>query len=72
MKPNCSKCKHYYITFNQDVPRGCRAYGIQSASSPLQVIRNANSGQDCLGFELKDREKEKKKKDLNDPRYWEA
>lgn len=64
------QCKHFYITFDQRTPKGCRAYGIQSAQLPSMVIKNATSGKGCIGFELKDRLKKKPKKDLNDPRLW--
>lgn len=70
MKPNCIQCKHYFITFNQSTPKGCRAYGIQSAQLPSIVVKNATSGNGCLAFELKQRLVKKKTKDLNDPKLW--
>ena len=71
MKPNCMQCKHFYITYDQKTPRGCKIYGIQSQQLPSMVIKQATSNQDCLGFALKDRLKEKKpQKDLNDPKLW--
>jgi len=71
MKPNCIKCKHYYITFDQATPRGCRAYQIQSKQMPNQIIKAANSGQDCIGFQPKpERNANTKTKDLNDSKYW--
>lgn len=70
MKPNCHKCKHFYVTYDPQIPRGCKAYGIKTASIPSQVVKRANGGSECIGFEPK-AEKEKKK-DLNDPKYWRA
>lgn len=70
MNKNCFNCKHYFITFDQSAPKGCRAYGIKSAQMPSQIVRSATLGQGCIGFELKDRLKKKPKKDLNDPRLW--
>jgi hypothetical protein len=69
MNPNCTKCKHFYITFDQATPKGCRAYGIKSAQLPSVIVKSANNGNNCIGFE----EKQKnipKKKDLNDAKYW--
>ena len=68
MKPNCIKCKHYMITYDQKTPRGCRIYKIQSKQLPSLIVKQANNGADCLGFEEK--EQKKKAKDLNDSRYW--
>ena len=68
MNANCNKCKHYFITFNQQTPKGCRAFKIQSAQLPSVVVKAANGGNDCLGFEKK-KEKERAK-DLSDSRYW--
>ncbi|MCT4642896.1 MAG: hypothetical protein N4A33_11455 [Bacteriovoracaceae bacterium] len=71
MKPNCNKCKHYFVTFDKYSPKGCRAYGIKTSVMPSQIVRQSNNGQECLGFELKDRLKnQKKEKDLNDPKNW--
>lgn len=53
------------------MPRGCRAYGIKTASVPSMVVKNANGGADCIGFEAKPKKDEgEKAKDLNDPKYW--
>lgn len=69
MKPNCIKCKHYFITFDQHSPKGCRAYRIKSKQLPAMVVRSANKGEDCIGFEAKE-EKERTQKNLNDSKYW--
>jgi hypothetical protein len=71
MKPNCNQCKHYFITYDKHTPRGCKAYGIKSQQLPSMVVKSANNGRDCIGFELKDSLKnQKKEKDLNDPTLW--
>lgn len=69
MNPNCTKCKHYFITFDQRTPRGCRAYQIQSAQLPSTIVKRANNGGDCIGFEEK-QNKKAKPKNLNDAKYW--
>jgi len=71
MKPNCMKCQHFYITYDQRTPKGCRIYGIQSQQLPSMVIKKANNGSDCIGFKAKpEKDQKKKTKDLNDPKYW--
>ena len=71
MKANCLKCKHYFITFDQTAPKGCRIYGIKSSSVPSAIVKQANNGNDCIGFSPKPNKKPKSK-DLNDDKYWKA
>ena len=70
MEPNCSKCKHFYITYDKHTPRGCRIYRIESASFPNLVVKAANNGAKCIGFELRKKREEKKSLNLNDPSLW--
>ena len=72
MNPNCLKCKHYFITFDKYAPKGCRIYKIKSSTMPSQIVKQANGGADCLGFEAKENKSTEKKigKDLNDPKLW--
>lgn len=58
-KPNCSQCRHFYITWIKNTPNGCRRFGIQCKDSPSNVIASAGMG-NCQGFE------EKKKPDAKD------
>jgi len=62
------KCKHFFITHNQQTPRGCRAYQIQAKELPSSIVKQANRGAECIGFTPK--AETKKKKDLNDSKYW--
>lgn len=69
----CMRCKHYYSTFDPNLPRGCKLYQFQSATIPYILVKQS-TGKDCTSFE----EKVKKgnddegggKKDFNDPKYW--
>lgn len=71
MKPNCMKCKHYFVTFDQYAPKGCRIYKIKSSNMPSIIVKQANNGVECIGFEPKPEKNENKKtKDLNDPSLW--
>ena len=68
MKPQCMKCKHFFITHNPKTPRACRVYKIQSKDLPSQIVKLANGGVDCIGFESKPEKKQPK--NLNDSKYW--
>ena len=48
-KPNCTKCKHYFITFEKKTPYGCRIYGIKSQDNPSKIVAAAGQG-DCQGY----------------------
>ncbi|GAB4024086.1 MAG: hypothetical protein Fur0010_27410 [Bdellovibrio sp.] len=67
----CLKCKHYYVTFDSQNPRGCRLFGFKSAQIPSVVIKR-ETGEDCQEFEAKvaKGEAERKAVDFNDPKYW--
>jgi hypothetical protein len=70
MKPNCSQCKHFFITWNAGTPNGCRLYSIQSKELPSVIVRMAGSGE-CMGFEQKKKPEAKKDKlDLNRDDLW--
>ena len=69
MKPNCHKCKYFFITFEKFTPYGCKKYGIKSGQIPSTAVKQANDGADCIGFEAKPGLKEKAK-DFNDPSLW--
>ena len=42
----CHGCRHYYVTYEEARPHGCRAYGFVSANVPADVVRS-ESGADC-------------------------
>jgi len=52
-KVDCFQCKHFFITWDQKYPRGCRALGFKSQEMPYRMVYQA-SGMDCLKFEKKD------------------
>jgi len=55
---NCAKCEYYYITWDQNKPHGCRAYGFKSKKMPSIVVLKS-SGEPCQLFELKKRLQDK-------------
>jgi hypothetical protein len=52
---NCMKCRHYYVSWDPNAPRGCRAFGFKSQAMPSQVVL-ASSGKPCMNFEAKGKE----------------
>lgn len=64
-KPNCTQCKHFYITWNPKTPNGCRRYGIECKDKPSAIVAMAGMGE-CQGFLEKRRaQKDQAKKDLD-------
>jgi hypothetical protein len=56
--PDCLHCEHYFVTWETDRPRGCRAYGFKSSELPSDVVRTT-SGEPCQLFRPKRRAGEK-------------
>lgn len=50
--PRCIECKYYQITWDRDLPYGCRKLNFKSKTEPAQYIQQV-SGQPCLSFEQK-------------------
>jgi len=53
-RPECLRCKHYYVTWNPKFPYGCRAFGFQSRITPCLEVYSA-SQQQCLKFESRNK-----------------
>lgn len=70
-RPTCSGCRYFYMTYDTHAPRGCKLFKFASQNYPSQVVER-ESGQACHGFKAKGQaqDKEAKKMDLNDPKYW--
>ena len=69
-KPDCLKCRHFYITWSPGTPNGCRRFGIQCKDSPTKIIASAGLG-DCQGFEPKAKKaNESKGLDLSRKDLW--
>ncbi len=49
---NCKKCVHYFVTWEQSKPHGCKVYGFKSQQIPSLVVK-ASSGQPCQAYEEK-------------------
>lgn len=51
-KVNCIKCKHYFVTWDIQLPKGCKAFGFKSSMTPAIIVLRT-SGQACMKFEEK-------------------
>jgi len=49
---NCRQCRHYFVTWENTKPHGCKAYGFKSAQIPSMVVFQS-SGQACALFQQK-------------------
>ena len=49
---DCLRCRHFFVTYDPALPRGCRAFQIKSRALPSKVIQDS-SGAPCQGFEPK-------------------
>ncbi|MDR1080213.1 MAG: uracil-DNA glycosylase [Deltaproteobacteria bacterium] len=47
--PVCRLCAHYFVTWVQTTPHGCRALGFKSRQVPSTEVRR-NSGEACRYF----------------------
>ena len=61
-KINCSKCAHFYITWDPKFPRGCRYFGFKSSNMPSVAVY-ASTGTQCICFA----EKPSRDSDIKNP-----
>ncbi len=57
--PDCTKCKHYYITLDERFPKACRIFNIKGKVLPSIDVKRY-TGHRCPVFE----QREKVKKDI--------
>lgn len=55
MKVDCFKCQFFRVTWDQNNPRGCSAYGFKTKQLPSVVVKQS-SGMECLKFVPKKQE----------------
>lgn len=51
-KTACLKCRHFYVTWDEFFPRGCKALSFKSREVPSKVVFDS-SGIECQKFEPK-------------------
>lgn len=49
---DCMKCKYYFITWDPNSPRGCKAFGFKTKTMPSLAVLSS-SGKPCMNFEAK-------------------
>lgn len=54
-KISCVNCAHFYITWDRDFPRGCKALAFKAREMPSAVVQRS-SGMECQSFKPKERE----------------
>jgi len=47
--PLCTRCSHYFITYDVRFPYGCQALGFKSKRLPVYEVTEA-SGKPCMAF----------------------
>lgn len=50
---SCHACSHYYVTWDERFPHGCRRMGFKSLRHPNVEVRHAMGGRDCRLYEPK-------------------
>ena len=69
----CLKCKHYYSTWDPQMPRGCKLFGIKTKYIPSILVQK-ETGAECSGFDMhpnhKKKEADSKNINYNDAKYW--
>ncbi|MDS9472335.1 uracil-DNA glycosylase [Sporosarcina pasteurii] len=49
---NCFQCESFFVTWDRQNPRGCKAYGFKTRELPSNVVKRS-SGMNCLKFRRK-------------------
>lgn len=52
LKIDCTQCQHYYVTWDENRPHGCRFFAFKSPYSPALAVLES-SGKSCEAFEQK-------------------
>jgi hypothetical protein len=50
---DCRRCRHYFVTWDEDFPHGCRRMGFKSRCAPNDEVRSAMNGGSCRLFDQK-------------------
>ncbi len=67
MKVNCLNCKHFYVTWDSNAPKGCHLYGFKTIQLPSTIVYQETK-RECLSF-IKKKNKIDKKRDDNKKHY---
>jgi hypothetical protein len=50
---DCHRCLHYFVTWDEHFPHGCRCMGFKSRHQPSEKVRQAMNGLECRLYEPK-------------------
>lgn len=50
LRLDCHRCAHYFVTWDEHFPHGCRCMGFKSRRLPGGEVRHAMNGQECRLF----------------------
>lgn len=53
---DCTKCEHFYITWDVKFPKGCRLFGFKSSQPPSFGVKDA-TGKQCEHFKPRSQKK---------------
>jgi hypothetical protein len=53
LRIDCRRCRHYFVTWDEKFPHGCRRMGFKSRRAPNDEVRCAMNGRACRLFEQK-------------------
>jgi len=51
---DCATCRHFYVTWEEEHPRGCHAFGFKTRHLPSAVVIRV-SGRECELYEPRER-----------------
>jgi len=51
-RPDCFRCRAFFVTYEPARPYGCRTFGFASARLPCDAVR-LSSGRECAAFEAR-------------------
>jgi len=52
---DCHRCNHYFVTWDEQRPHGCRAMGFKSRVFPSTLVRSCSDGMACRLYAEKSR-----------------
>jgi hypothetical protein len=53
LRADCRRCRHYFITWDEDHPHGCRTMGFKGRRLPGEEVRQVMDGEPCRLYEVK-------------------
>ncbi|HSH24344.1 MAG TPA: uracil-DNA glycosylase [Massilibacterium sp.] len=51
---NCMKCVYFFVTWDRNNPKGCKAFGFKSRQIPSVIVKQS-SGHPCFHYTPKEK-----------------